>query len=214
MLDRAGLTGPDGPTHHGVFDLTYLRPFPNLVVMAPGDAVDLRAMVEFALAHDGPTAIRYPKAAAETVDRAAGPDRAGPAEVLRLGRRRHDRRLRHPAGGLRRGGRPASPKRASTLGVINARFVKPLDTETILRAVERVPAGAHRRRRRADGRVRQRRARSRLRRRTRHQPDPPAGRPRPFRRARLPGASCWPTWASTPRGSPGLANSLPPGAIS
>ncbi len=73
LLDRAGLTGADGPTHHGMFDLAYLRPFPNLVVMAPGNASDLTSMIEFALAHDGPTAIRYPKASAATLDRQPAP---------------------------------------------------------------------------------------------------------------------------------------------
>src|SRR5262249_20022474 len=51
VLDRSGLTGPDGPTHHGVFDIGYMRLFPNMVVMAPGDEVDLRAMISFALEH-------------------------------------------------------------------------------------------------------------------------------------------------------------------
>ena len=80
LLDRAGLTGPDGPTHHGVFDLGYMRLFPNMVVMAPGDEFDLRGLLEFALAHDGPFAIRYPKAAAETIDaaRARRSNWAGP----------------------------------------------------------------------------------------------------------------------------------------
>jgi 1-deoxy-D-xylulose-5-phosphate synthase len=50
MLDRSGLVGPDGPTHHGVFDLSYLRPLPNLVVLAPGDAEDLPLMIDWALA--------------------------------------------------------------------------------------------------------------------------------------------------------------------
>src|ERR1700741_2616443 len=52
LLDRAGLTGPDGPTHNGVFDLGYMRLFPNLVVLAHGDEDDLGKMLEFALAHD------------------------------------------------------------------------------------------------------------------------------------------------------------------
>ena len=47
-LDRAGLTGPDGPTHHGCFDIGYMRVFPNMVVMAPGDEVDLSPMLDFA----------------------------------------------------------------------------------------------------------------------------------------------------------------------
>ena len=67
MLDRAGLTGPDGPTHHGCFDLGYLRVFPNMVVMAPGDRLDLPPMLDFALTFPGPVAIRYPKATAEDV---------------------------------------------------------------------------------------------------------------------------------------------------
>ena len=49
LLDRAGLAGPDGPTHHGVFDLAYLRPFPNVVIMAPGDAADVVPMLDLAL---------------------------------------------------------------------------------------------------------------------------------------------------------------------
>ncbi len=138
MLDRAGLAGPDGPTHHGVFDLTYLRPLPNLVVMAPGDAADLSQMVEFALAHHGPTAIRYPKAAAETIDRDPAPVELGTAEVLGWG---HDGMI------LACGTTLADAVRASEqlrregldLGVLNARFVKPLDTETILRVIDESP---------------------------------------------------------------------------
>ena len=61
-LDRAGLTGPDGPTHHGAFDTAYMRLFPNMVVMAPGDELDVAPMLKFALAHDGPASLRYPKA--------------------------------------------------------------------------------------------------------------------------------------------------------
>src|SRR6185503_18588356 len=67
MLDRAGLTGPDGPTHHGAFDLGYLRVFPNMVVMAPADEHDLSQMLDLALRHEGPCAIRYPKAALPTI---------------------------------------------------------------------------------------------------------------------------------------------------
>src|SRR6266478_2188967 len=68
-LDRAGLTGPDGPTHHGVFDTTYLRLFPNMVVMAPGDERDVAPMLRFALRHNTPTAMRYPKTSLEKVER-------------------------------------------------------------------------------------------------------------------------------------------------
>ena len=134
MLDRAGLTGPDGPTHHGMFDLTYLRPLPNMVVMAPGDAWDLEHMVEFALGHDHPTAIRYPKAAAETVPREPTPIELGTAELIEPG---SDATIIACGTVL-----PACVEAAATLreegldvGVINARFVKPLDTDMILDAV-------------------------------------------------------------------------------
>src|SRR4029079_9669737 len=69
MMDRGGLAGPDGPTHHGAFDLGYLRLLPYIVVMAHGDAAELPAMLEFALAFDGPCAIRYPKATAQSLTR-------------------------------------------------------------------------------------------------------------------------------------------------
>src|SRR5918996_705754 len=64
-LDRAGLTGPDGPTHHGCFDIPYMRLFPNMVVMAPGDEADVAPMLHFALGHDTPVSLRYPKASLE-----------------------------------------------------------------------------------------------------------------------------------------------------
>src|SRR5690606_37815829 len=69
LMDRAGLTGPDGPTHHGCFDLGYMRVFPNLVVAAPGDMYDLPAMLDLALSFPGPVGIRYPKATAEDAGR-------------------------------------------------------------------------------------------------------------------------------------------------
>jgi 1-deoxy-D-xylulose-5-phosphate synthase len=67
MLDRAGVVGEDGPTHHGVFDLTYLRSVPDLHVLAPSDEAQLVEMFHWALNHDGPVAIRYPRGAGEGV---------------------------------------------------------------------------------------------------------------------------------------------------
>ncbi len=63
-LDRAGIVGDDGPTHHGVFDLTYLRAFPNMTIMAPSDDVELKQMLYTALKMDSPVAIRYPRGSA------------------------------------------------------------------------------------------------------------------------------------------------------
>src|SRR5205814_9061823 len=80
-LDRAGLTGPDGPTHHGVFDTTYLRLFPNMVVMAPGDELDLAPMLRFARDQSGPASLRYPKASLEKVERTIAPIELGTAEI-------------------------------------------------------------------------------------------------------------------------------------
>jgi 1-deoxy-D-xylulose-5-phosphate synthase len=138
LLDRAGLVGPDGPTHHGVFDLTFLRPLPNLTVMAPGDELDAVAMLDFALRHEGPVAVRYPKAAVETISRQAAPMELGRAEVLRAG---GDGAL-IGCGTLVNTCLKAAVGLADEgleIGVINARFVKPLDTETILHAVRQSP---------------------------------------------------------------------------
>jgi 1-deoxy-D-xylulose-5-phosphate synthase len=137
-LDRAGLTGPDGPTHHGVFDTTYVRLFPNFVVMAPGDELDLAPMLRFALGHAGPVSIRYPKASLERVERGVTPIELGQAEVHDWGE----------DGALVAYGSlfPTCVKAAESLrqeglhlGVINARFAKPIDESTLLRAIEDLP---------------------------------------------------------------------------
>jgi 1-deoxy-D-xylulose-5-phosphate synthase len=137
-LDRAGLTGPDGPTHHGVFDTTYLRLFPNFVVMAPGDDYDVAPMLRFGLAQECPVSIRYPKATLEKVERGVAPIEMGQAEVYEWG----DDAMLIAYGSLF----PNCVKAAERLrdqglsvGVINARFVKPLDKQTLLRAVEELP---------------------------------------------------------------------------
>jgi 1-deoxy-D-xylulose-5-phosphate synthase len=137
-LDRAGLTGPDGPTHHGAFDTTYLRLFPNFVVMAPGDELDVAPMLNLALAHPGPASLRYPKANLERVERAPAPVELGQAEVYEWG----DDAVLVAYGSLF----PTCVKAAERLrdeglsvGVINARFAKPLDRATLLKAVEEVP---------------------------------------------------------------------------
>jgi len=135
LLDRAGLTGPDGPTHHGVFDIGYMRVFPNMVLMAPGDARDLPAMLDFALGHDAPVSIRYPKANVFEVDRAFAPIELGKSEVIDWGA---DGAIVACGTLLPDCIAAAERLRAEGLdvGVINARFIKPLDTETILRAVD------------------------------------------------------------------------------
>ncbi len=138
LLDRSGIVGPDGPTHHGVFDLAYLRPFPNLVVMAPGDAQDAGSMVQLALDLDSPVAIRFPKADAETVPRQVKPLELGKAEIYRAG---SDGTI-IACGALFSACVAAAKQLAEEgldVGVINARFVKPLDASTLLRAVKDSP---------------------------------------------------------------------------
>ena len=137
MLDRAGLTGPDGPTHHGAFDLGYLRLFPNMAVLAPGDEHDLAAMLDWALAHGGPVAIRYPKATVENHGGQRPPIELGRSETLAEG---HDGLVVACGTLLGEALAAAAELRAEGLDltVINARFVKPLDP-TILERIEAAP---------------------------------------------------------------------------
>ena len=88
-MDRAGLVGDDGPTHHGAFDVSYFRPIPNVVVMAPRDEAMLVHMLHTAIAHDGPAALRYPRGAAEGVELPAKPKGIpiGVGEILAEGER-------------------------------------------------------------------------------------------------------------------------------
>jgi 1-deoxy-D-xylulose-5-phosphate synthase len=88
-MDRAGLVGDDGPTHHGAFDISYLRPIPNLVLMAPRDEAMLVHMLRTAIAHDGPAALRYPRGAGEGAELPADPVEIpiGSGELLRSGER-------------------------------------------------------------------------------------------------------------------------------
>jgi len=137
MLDRAGLTGPDGPTHHGAFDLGYLRLFPNMAVLAPGDEHDLAAMLDWALAHGGPVAIRYPKATVENHGGQRPPIELGRSEIFAEG---HDGLVVACGTLLGEALAAAAELRGAGLdvSVINARFVKPLDP-TILERIEAAP---------------------------------------------------------------------------
>jgi len=137
-LDRAGLAGPDGPTHHGAFDVPYLRMFPNMTCLAPADELDVEPMLRFALRHPGPISIRYPKANLERIERTPAPIELGKAEVIDWG---EDGCFL--AFGSMTTTCLAAAKRLREeglqFGVISARFVKPLDTETILKAVDLLP---------------------------------------------------------------------------
>jgi 1-deoxy-D-xylulose-5-phosphate synthase len=129
-LDRAGLVGDDGPTHHGVFDIAYLRCLPNIVLMAPRDEAMLVRMLRTALAHDGPIALRYPRGEGLGVPlpRAIAPIRLGTGEILRDG----DGKVAIAGYGT---GVQKALEAADLLAeggievtVADARFAKPLDT--------------------------------------------------------------------------------------
>ena len=128
-LDRGGLVGADGPTHHGAFDLSFLRAIPNMTVMTPADENECRQMLYTAFTLDSPTAVRYP--------RGAGPGAEVKKEMqaLPVGRgdvRREGKRVAILAFGAMLA--PALEAGAElNATVANMRFVKPLDTELVLR---------------------------------------------------------------------------------
>ncbi len=125
-MDRAGLVGDDGPTHHGVFDIAYLRPLPNLTLMAPRDEAMLRRMLRTGLLLDGPSALRYPRGAAVGVEIPADPEpvEIGTGEVLREGT--GVALIGYGSGVEKALG--AADILGDDVTVVDARFAKPLDT--------------------------------------------------------------------------------------
>jgi 1-deoxy-D-xylulose-5-phosphate synthase len=133
-LDRAGLVGDDGPTHHGAFDISYFRPVPNIVLMAPRDEAMLVQMLHTAIAHDGPAALRYPRGAAEGVELPAEPRELpiGTGELLRRGER--VALLGYGYGvQVAREAADALAEHDLRPTVADARFAKPIDAELVER---------------------------------------------------------------------------------
>jgi 1-deoxy-D-xylulose-5-phosphate synthase len=128
-LDRAGLVGADGPTHHGAFDHSFLRCIPNLVVMAPADENECRQMLYTAFRHQGPAAVRYPRGSGPGVEVQAA------MKELALGRgevRREGKRVAILAfGSMLKPALEAGAELNAT--VANMRFVKPIDRELAFR---------------------------------------------------------------------------------
>jgi len=141
MLDRSGLVGEDGPTHHGVFDISYIRNFPNVVSMAPKDEQELKDMLEWAVFYEkGPVAIRYPRGGSYVCS-----DRSRPVTTtIELGK-----------GELLKQGRDATIVSVGYMSnialeaahllmdegidaeVINARFIKPIDEDSIMKSISK-----------------------------------------------------------------------------
>ncbi len=139
-LDRAGIVGEDGPTHHGLFDYAYLRPMPNMTLMAPMDENELARMLRTALAHDGPVAMRYPRGAGQGVD--IDPEapvvEMGKAKVLQEGNDLLIIAAGRPANDALDAAKVLASEHGIEATVVNARFIKPLDTELFLSLADRI----------------------------------------------------------------------------
>ena len=133
-MDRAGLVGDDGPTHHGAFDISYFRPLPNVVLMAPRDEAMLVNMLHAAIAHEGPAALRYPRGAAEGVPLPERPEPVpiGTGEVLASGARVALLGYGHGVSVALDAAR-ALAQRDLAPTVADARFAKPLDADLVER---------------------------------------------------------------------------------
>ena len=133
-MDRGGIAGPDGPTHHGLLDIAYLRPMPNMVVMAPKDEGEMRDMLLTAIEHAGPAALRYPRGNGLGVDISREPQllEIGKGEILRDG---GDEVAIVAYGSMVHPSLAAAEnlsKDGIETAVVNARFVKPLDAGLLL----------------------------------------------------------------------------------
>jgi 1-deoxy-D-xylulose-5-phosphate synthase len=139
-IDRGGIVGEDGSTHHGLFDLSYLRSLPNMVVMAPADEIELQAMLATALQHDGPIALRYPRGAATGAEPAESIvplplgkgvilEEGSDVLILAIGRMVGDALAAHKE----------LTQRGVSATVVNCRYVKPLDHDLICSLAATIP---------------------------------------------------------------------------
>ncbi len=139
-IDRAGVVGDDGPTHHGTFDLTYLRMIPNMIVMAPRDEIMMEQMLHWSVDYKGPTALRYPRGAI------ADHMPEGPIDPVELGRAEIVNDAKNPeaiiiAVGHLVGEAMAAAERLKEEGiqvvVVDPRFIKPFDFGTLEKLLDR-----------------------------------------------------------------------------
>ena len=139
MLDRAGFVGADGPTHHGLYDLTYLRMIPNMTIMVPRNGAELRGMMELASNYEtGPLAIRYPRGNTAELDEKKIPQiEYGKAHILRKGQ---DVALFAVGSMVDTAEKVADllEEKGYSTAVVNARFVKPLDGNVVVQFAEKV----------------------------------------------------------------------------
>lgn len=134
-IDRAGVVGADGETHHGVFDIPYLKSIPNMVILAPKDGYELEMMMEFALSKNSPVAVRYPRGRVPEPIRSKTSVSEG-AEILKKGRNAEIWAV---------GSMVANALKAAEIleaagvnvGVVNPRFIKPVDERALIESSER-----------------------------------------------------------------------------
>ncbi|MFZ7124671.1 MAG: 1-deoxy-D-xylulose-5-phosphate synthase [Desulfobacterales bacterium] len=139
-IDRGGIVGEDGATHHGLFDFSFLRAIPNMVVMAPKDENELRRMLVTAIAYNGPIAVRYPRGAATgaRIDPRPRPVSIGEAEILDEGDDVLILAIGETVGAALKA-RDLLIEKGVHPTIVNSRFVKPLDAELMARMVLRIP---------------------------------------------------------------------------
>lgn len=137
-LDRGGIVGEDGPTHHGLFDFSYLRPMPNITVMAPKDENEFSMMLEKAVSHDGPVAIRYPRGKGSGIKTDTPDIEIGKAELLREGTDLLILAIGQPVSEALAAADALAKKNISAC-VVNARFLKPLDDNLICKLARKIP---------------------------------------------------------------------------
>lgn len=139
-IDRGGIVGEDGSTHHGLFDLSYLRNLPNMVVMAPKDENEMRRMLMTALKHNGPIAFRYPRGSGTggILDKELEPIPIGKGQILKegedvlvlaVGRTVYEALDAYAE----------LSKQGISAAVVNCRFIKPLDIELICSLAKKIP---------------------------------------------------------------------------
>lgn len=133
-IDRAGVVGADGETHHGLFDLSFLSHIPNMTILSPKDGIELQQMLNFAVHHNGPVAIRYPRDGYIMSLSESHQIELGKSEIISEGT---DISIISIGKSLRTATEIANELKKVNVSVelINARFIKPFDEETIIKSV-------------------------------------------------------------------------------
>ncbi|MCK5783314.1 MAG: 1-deoxy-D-xylulose-5-phosphate synthase, partial [Desulfobacterales bacterium] len=140
-MDRGGIVGEDGPTHHGLFDYSCLRSFPNMVVMAPKDENELSRMIKTALAHNGPIALRFPrgKGTGCKIEENSSPVPIGKGEVLTRGDDVLILAIGRTVNDALTAEKELKNNHNLAATVVNCRFVKPMDSDLICALSKKIP---------------------------------------------------------------------------